>query len=60
VDAASRLIADGHSPGYKGGVCVLILSQKGVTLALVGGASLSDPHGLLAGSGKVHRHVPLL
>jgi hypothetical protein len=40
-------------------VCTLILSKSGVKLGLVGGAALSDPYGLLAGTGKVHRHVQL-
>ena len=35
------------------------LSKSGVKLGLVGGATLPDPHGLLEGSGKVHRYVPL-
>ena len=44
---------------YKGMVCTLILSKSGVKVGLVGGAALSDPYGLLAGPGKVHRHVQL-
>jgi hypothetical protein len=30
-----------------------------VKLGLAGGAMLADPHGLLAGAGKVHRHIPM-
>ena len=59
VDVPSRLIAYAHGPGYKGAVCTLILSKTGIKLGLVGGATLPDPHSLLAGSGKVHRHVQL-
>ena len=59
VDVPSRLIAYAHGPGYKGAVCTLILSKTGIKLGLVGGATLPDPHRLLAGSGKVHRHVQL-
>jgi hypothetical protein len=39
--------------------CTLILSKSGVKPGLVNGATLSDPYGLLAGTGKVHRHVQL-
>ena len=59
VDASARMLAYHYRPGYKGMVCTLILSKSGVKLGLVGGAALADPHGLLAGSGKVHRHVQL-
>ena len=56
---AARLISYAHGPGYKGAVCTIILSKTGIKLGLIGGAALADPHGLLAGSGKVHRHVQL-
>ena len=59
VDASARMVAYRYGPGYKGMVCTLILSKSGVKLGLVKGAALADPHGLLAGSGKVHRHVQL-
>lgn len=59
VDEKARLIAYSYGPGYKGLVCTLILSRSGVKLGLVGGAALPDPHRLLEGNGKVHRHVPL-
>jgi len=42
-----------------GMVCTLILSKKGVKLGLVRGSELADPRGLLEGSGKVHKYVPL-
>jgi hypothetical protein len=57
VDPKVGLLAYGFGPGYKGMVCTLILSQKGVKLGLARGAELDDPHGLLAGAGKVHRHI---
>jgi hypothetical protein len=38
-------------------VAVLILSREGVKLGLVRGSELPDPRHLLAGSGKVHRHI---
>jgi hypothetical protein len=59
ADMSARLIGYSYGPGYKGAVCTLILSKTGIKLGLVGGAALSDPHGLLAGDGKIHRHVPL-
>ena len=59
VDASARMVAYRYGPGYKGMICTLILSKSGVKLGLVGGAVLSDPYGLLAGTGKVHRHVQL-
>lgn len=59
VDASARMLAYSYGPGYKGMVCTLLLSKSGVKLGLAGGAALPDPRGLLAGSGKVHRHVQL-
>jgi hypothetical protein len=59
VDVPARLLSYSYGPGYKGAVCTLILSKKGIKLGLVGGASLPDPRGLLEGSGKVHRYVQL-
>jgi hypothetical protein len=40
-------------------VCTLLFSKSGVKLGLVDGAALPDPYGLLAGTGRVHRHVQL-
>jgi hypothetical protein len=40
-------------------VCTLILSQSGVKLGIARGVELPDPRHLMAGSGKVHRHVQL-
>ena len=57
ADASAGLLAYGFGPGYKGMVCTLILSKKGVKLGLVRGSELNDPHGLLEGSGKVHRFI---
>ena len=59
VDESARMLAYSYGPGYKGMVCTLLLSKSGVKLGFVGGAALADPHGLLAGTGKVHRHVRL-
>lgn len=58
-DSAARMFAYSCGPGYKGVICTLLLSKTGVKLGIAGGASLPDPHGLMRGEGKVHRHVPL-
>ena len=59
VDESARLLAYSYGPGYKGLVCTLIMSQKGVKLGINKGAELPDPEGLLEGSGKVHKYVQL-
>jgi hypothetical protein len=56
-DESAGVIGYGYGPGYRGLIATIILSRKGVKLGLAGGASLPDPEGLLAGSGKVHRYV---
>ena len=43
VDTSARLIAYGYGPGYKGMVCTLIPSQKGVKLGIYCGSELPDP-----------------
>jgi hypothetical protein len=59
VDESARLLAYSYGPGYKGLVCTLIMSQKGVKLGINKGAELPDPEKLLEGSGKVHKYVQL-
>ena len=59
VDPSVALIGYGYGPGYKGLICTLILSKSGVKLGVARGAGLPDPRGLLEGSGKIHRYVPL-
>lgn len=59
ADATAPLLAYSYAPGYRGMVATIILSKTGVKLGIVEGASLPDPRRLLAGSGKVHRYVPL-
>ena len=58
VDSSSKLLGYGYGSGYRGVVCTLILSKAGVKLGVFRGAELPDPERLLAGSGKVHRHIP--
>ena len=57
ADPKARLLGYSYGPGYKGMVATLILSKQGVKIGIPFGASLPDPAGLLAGEGKVHRHV---
>jgi hypothetical protein len=59
VDESARMFAYAYAPGYKGMVCTLILSKTGIKLGIVRGATFPDPHNLLRGVGKVHRHVPM-
>jgi hypothetical protein len=49
----------GVAEGYKGLVFTLHPEADHVTLGIAGGASLSDPTGLLEGRGGTHRHVKL-
>jgi len=59
VDRTAPLIGYGYGPGYKDTVCVLILSKTGVKVGLPFGRTLEDPHRLLKGAGKLHRHIQL-
>lgn len=57
VDLSAGLVGFSYGPGYKGTVATLLLSKGGVKIGLAYSAQLDDPHGLLAGAGKVHKHV---
>src|SRR4051812_39303914 len=57
ADLKAHLVGYSYGPGYKGTVATLILSKKGVKIGIPYGATLPDPKHLLAGEGKVHRHV---
>jgi hypothetical protein len=59
VDGSGPYVGYGYGPGYKGLVAALIVSKTGVKIGLSQGASLPDPRGLLAGAGKVHRHIAI-
>src|SRR5262249_31622924 len=59
LDESAKIIGYGFGPGYKGVVCTLIFSRTGIKLGIPYGTALPDPHGLLRGAGKVHRHVVL-
>lgn len=57
LDRSARIIGFGVSSGYSGLVCTIIPSKKGVKLGIVGGADLADPHRLMKGTSKRHRHI---
>jgi hypothetical protein len=57
ADSKARLFGYSYGPGYKGTVATLILSKTGVKIGIPYGASFRDPAHLLAGEGKIHRHV---
>lgn len=57
ADPKVRLFGYSYGPGYKGTVATLILSKAGVKIGIPYGSSLPDPTHLMAGAGKVHRHV---
>jgi hypothetical protein len=59
VDESARLVSYSYGSGYKGVICTLIMSQKGVKLGIFRGSELPDPKELMTGTGKVHRHVQL-
>jgi hypothetical protein len=59
VDTKSRLIAYGYGPRYIDMVCVIMPTKAGVTFGIGYAAQLPDPHKILEGAGKVHRHVKL-
>lgn len=52
-------IGYGFGSGYKDLVFVISPFKDHVNLGIVNGASLDDPHCLMSGKGKVHRHVKL-
>ena len=58
-DPQAHLLGYGYGPGYKGTVATLILSKTGVKIGIPYGSSLPDPTHLVAGEGKVHRHVAI-
>ena len=56
-DEPGRVVGYAVGSGYSGLVCTIIPSKTGVKLGIVRGAELSDPQGLLEGTGKRHRYV---
>ncbi len=50
LDKTARVIGVGYGPGYKGCVCTLIMSQKGVKLGIVAGRSCPTRRGSWRGA----------
>lgn len=59
ITADADSIGFGTGPGYKHLVFTVLPYRKHVTIGFARGTELPDPSGLLAGSGKVHRHVKI-
>lgn len=59
ADAKAGVIAFGYGPGYKNMVATLVLGGHSVKIGIPYSAAFDDPLRLLAGAGKVHRHVAI-
>lgn len=59
VDLPSRLLAYGTSAKYADPVFTLMPQVKWVNVGIYRALKLPDPHGLLQGTGKLHRHVKI-
>lgn len=59
LDTKANMLAYLLQPGYKGTVFTLMPVKTHITVGFYNGANLPDPHGLLTGAGKVHKHVKL-
>jgi hypothetical protein len=57
VDAPSKIIAYGANAKYADLVCAIAPYPKYVNLMFSRGASMSDPDGILKGTGKKARHI---
>lgn len=59
ADAKAGVIAYSYGPGYKNMVATLILGRHSVKIGIPFSAAFDDRSGLLAGSGKVHKHIAI-
>lgn len=59
VNLPSKLLAYGASAKFADTVFTLIPQAKWVNLGNSRALDLPDPHGLLQGTGKLHRHVKI-
>jgi hypothetical protein len=59
VDLPSRLLAYGTSSRYADTVFTLMPHAGWVNLGITRAFELADPHALLQGTGRLHRHVKL-
>lgn len=59
LDIPAKMLAFSYGPGYKGMVCVLLPSQKGLKLSFSKGAELANKYPQLTGTGKKTRYVEI-
>ena len=59
VDARSKVVGYGFGTKYTDMLCSIMPNKSGITLGIGWATELPDPHGLLQGAGKLHRHVKL-
>jgi hypothetical protein len=59
LDIPAKMLAFSYGTGYKGMICVILPSQKGVKLSFSKGAELSSKSNLLTGVGKKTRSVEI-
>ena len=59
IDESDKLIGYGFGTKMADTVCVIMLYKSYVNLGFFNGAFLPDPHMLLEGTGKRHRHVKI-
>lgn len=59
IDVGSKLIGYGYGTKMADTICVLMLYKSHVNLGFFDGVFLPDPHKLLEGTGKRHRHVKI-
>ena len=59
VTSDEENVGFGYGCGYENLVFVITPHREHVNLGIVKGATLDDPHGLMEGRGKVHKHVKL-
>ena len=59
ADLKAGLISYSYGAGYKNMLATLILGKQSLKVGIPYGAAFDDPRGLLKGSGKVHKHIPI-
>ena len=59
LDPPAHLIGYGLDRTYKGLICGITLHKAHINLMFARGTELPDPEGLLVGTGKRARHVPI-
>lgn len=59
LDLPAKMLAYSFKNTYKDMICVIMLLKSAVNLGFPRGATLPDPAGLLAGTGKRARHVKI-